>query len=418
VIVCEEANLKRNIDLEEAQELILSRVSPTAETSVTLFESLGRILSRDVPAGIQLPLFDKSPLDGYALRAESTLDASCSKPAKLAVIEEVPAGTVPKKFVCLGTAVKVMTGAPIPTGADVVIKYEDVLRENDFISICKPLRSGDNIIRAGEDVAKGERVAQSGTRITSPLIGLLAALGIAYIPVFNKVKVAILSTGDELMDPSQVIQPGKIFNSNLHNLVAACQEMNVEPLPLGIVPDQRQQTVDILDQAVQLADIVITTGGVSVGDFDLVPEALAEMGSTILFRQVDMKPGSPAMVAEKNGKLIVCLSGNPAAALVTFELIAAPVLRQMMGLRHFMPERVTGRFKGHFDKASPQRRFLRASLLPEFGNIVELTGEQGNGILKSLLNCNALIDVPAGSGPLWDGQEVSVVLLGAGQRVH
>ncbi|ATW23656.1 gephyrin-like molybdotransferase Glp [Candidatus Formimonas warabiya] len=405
--------MRKGISLEEAQELLLQRASMVEESSVPLMESLGRILSRDIRARENLPSFDKSPLDGYALQAKDVERAELSHPVSLEIIEEVRAGFVPQNRIRPGTAIKVMTGTPIPEGADTVIKYEDVKRRGNFIYLASPLRSGNNIIRAGEDVKRGEVVATKGTLIRPGLVGLLAGLGMAEISVYQKVKVALVSTGDELIDPVKEPSPGKIYNSSLYSIAALCGELGVDPVMMGIVPDEKDLISERILKGLEEADILISTGGVSVGDFDVVQDALRQIEADLLFWKVSMKPGSPVLGAEKNKKIIIGLSGNPAAALVTFDLIAVPVIKKMMGLHKQMPPKVTAVLMDNFSKPSPQRRFLRGKLQVIDGlHYAKLTGEQGNGILKSMVHCNALIDVPAGSGPLSAGQEVSVLIVG------
>lgn len=405
--------MKRNVALEEAQSLLLSMACPVKECSVPLFDAVGRVLSQEIKAPIQLPPFDKSPLDGYAVRAQDTEKASTTKPVVLEVLEEVAAGHTAGKKVTPGTAIKVMTGTPIPKGADTVIKYEDVTRAGNACKLYSPLTAGNNIVLAGEDVKKGEIIAARGTPVSPAIVGLIAALGYAEVTVFNKVKVAVISTGDELIDPSEKLRPGKIYNSNLPSLVAACSRLGTQISALGNVPDRLGAIEDIISLGLADADIVITTGGVSVGDYDVVPDALARLGVNVIYRGVDMKPGSPVIAAEYNNKFIVSLSGNPAAALITFELIVVPLIKKKMGLTKLLPARVGAILADDFGKPSPQRRFLRGRLhMAEGTNFVELTGEQSNGVLKSLVNCNAYIDVPAGSGRMFAGQDVSVVVVG------
>jgi len=406
-------NVRTNISLEEAQALLLERVSPAKEGYVSLFDAAGRILSQDIRTNENLPPFNKSPLDGYALQAKDTEKAELLRPVVLNVIEEVRAGYMPNKEITSGTATKVMTGAPMPEGADVVIKYEDVERVGNTLKLFYPLTSGSNIILAGEDVVKGEVIGRRGDVLTPPLVGLAAAVGLAKVPTFNKIRIAILSTGDELLEPSEKLEPGKIYNSNLHTLSALCLQYGAEPISLGIVPDEKDATVKRISEALKEGDIVITTGGASVGDYDMIVDALKEMGSEIIFWKVDMKPGSPVVAAEKDNKLIIGLSGNPAAAFITFDLIVVPLIKKMMGFDRQMPFRISAILTDNFDKTSPQRRFLRAQVQRHNEkNYIKLTGEQSNGVLKSMINCNALIDVPAGSAPLIAGQQVSAIIMG------
>ncbi len=405
--------MKRNVALEDAQNMVLTMACPVKESNIPLFDAVGRVLSQEIKAPINLPPFDRSPLDGYAVRAQDTAKASEAEPVVLEVIEEVAAGHTARRKVTTKTAIKVMTGTPIPAGADAVIKYEDVTRAANICKIFYPLKSGGNIVRAGEDVKAGEVVATRGTQVSPALVGLIAALGFAEVTVYNKVKVAVISTGDELVDSSQPLRPGKIYNSNLPSLVAACTKLGAQITALGNVPDELDSIADIISLGLADADIVLTTGGVSVGDYDVVPDALARLGVNVIYRGVDMKPGSPVVAAEYNNKFIICLSGNPAAALITFELIAVPLIKKKMGLTSYLPARLEAVLDGDFAKPSPQRRFLRGRFhVTEGTNCVALTGEQSNGVLKSLVNCNAYIDVPAGSGRMHAGQDVSVLIVG------
>jgi molybdopterin molybdotransferase len=329
------------------------------------------------------------------------------------VIEEVPAGSVPSKAVGSGEAVRLMTGAPIPEGANEVVRFEEVQEAPDRIAVRRPLTAGKNIIRLGEDVVRGELVARRGELINSALLGMLASLGISSVPVYDRVRVAIVTTGNELLDPAEKWAPGKIFNSNLYSLDARCRELGAETVFLASVPDEREMIAKSLQDALAQADIVITSGGVSVGQYDLVKDAIQMIGAETLFWKIAMKPGMPAVAAYLEGKPIISLSGNPAAAMIVFELVGVPVLKKMSGCRNQLPVKISGVLADDFGKASPQRRFLWARWIQQGeGWLIQLTGRQGNGVLKSLVDCKLLVDVPAGSPPLAAGQVVSAFLVG------
>jgi molybdopterin molybdotransferase len=406
--------MQTNISLEEAQETLLSLAKPTeSEESVRLEEALGRVLSKSIKAPYQLPPFSKSPLDGYALRAEDIEQATPAEPVIIKVIEEIHAGYVAKSEVVAGTTIKLMTGSPMPKGADIVIKYEDIERTADAIRVFQPLKKDSNVIFAGEDVAAGEVIANSGDVVTPALVGALAAVGIAMVPVYKKVDIAILSTGDELVEPSEALPAGKIYNSNLHGLRAACSNLATNPIMMGTVDDDKEKIVNKLLAALEISDIVITTGGVSVGDYDLVPDAILEINAGIIFKGVKLKPGSPIIVAKKQNKFIIALSGNSAAATVTFQLIAIPLIKKIMGLKEYFVPTTKAVLMSDFNKKSQQRRFLRGVFQIDYaGNSVILADSQSNGALKSMIGCNALIDIPAGTQPLVKGQVVSVILTG------
>lgn len=406
--------MRLNVSLEEAQEIVLGMLRPIErEAIVHLPDSLGRVLSRDIKAPFNVPAFDKSPLDGYAVRAEDTKMAAPDNPVILHVIEEVPAGSVPTKKVEPGSAIRIMTGAPIPEGADVVVRFEDVEEAPDTIKVSQPLAAGANIIPVGDDVAEGEVVASAGTRLNAPLIGMLASLGISSVPVYQRVRVAIINTGNELLDPSEKWLPGKIYNSNRYLLEAKCKELGAEPIYLDSVPDEETAVAESLQGALEVADLVITTGGASVGQYDVVKNAINAVGAEILFWKIALKPGMPTAVARKDGKVIFSLSGNPAAAMITFDLLAVPALKKLSGMKEVLPPTITGILVNAFQKRSPQRRMLRAKWKKQNGSdLIELTGKQSNDVLKSLVECNILIDVPAGTPSLAAGQHVSAYVVG------
>lgn len=405
--------MKCNIPLEEAQNLLLEKAILPGESSVPLMDALGRILSRDIVAQDNVPCFDRSPLDGYALLAKDTEGANPADPVCLKVLEEIAAGYVASCKITSGTAIKVMTGAPLPEGADVVVKYEEVERKKGIVSIFKPLKSRDNVVYAGEDVKKGEVLAGRGSVVSPALIGLLAGMGIASVPVYHRVKAAILSTGDELIGIDESLRPGKIYDSNRHTLQARCLELGVEPVMLGNVADRQDQVAERIQEGLKQADVVITTGGVSVGDYDVVQDAFKEAGADILFWKVDIKPGSPILAATKEQKILVGLSGSPVAAFITFELLVIPLLKKLMGQRKYLYSRIQGTLVDGFNKSSEQRRFLRARLLEQGGStLIRLTGIQNNSALKSMLKCNLFVDVPGGSGPLKPGDTVLAHIIG------
>lgn len=405
--------MKKNVSLEEAQSLLLDRAEPVDECSVALLDAFGRILSQDIIAPISIPPFDKSALDGYALIAGDTITAEPSVPVQLQVIDETRAGYPAQEKVVPGTAIKLMTGAPIPEGANVVIKYEDIIRNGDIVSIFRPLKANDNIIHAGDEVKEGDLVARRGSVVNPGMVALLAGIGIHRVPVHRRLRIAIMSTGDELISPPEKLQPGKIYNSTLFGLMARCRELGAQPIDLGIVPDSIKVTSARMARGLEEADIVISTGGVSVGDYDVVKDAMVEAGGELLFWQISMKPGSPMATAIKDKKFFIGLSGNPAAAMVTFDLVVVPLIKKMMGMENPLPVKINGIFADKFPKASPQRRLLRAKLARKDGlDYFTLTGDQSNGALTSMVTCNVLLDIAAGSSGINYGQSVSGFVVG------
>jgi molybdopterin molybdotransferase len=266
--------MRQNISLEEAQDLLLRHCTPIGAETVFLQDSLGRVLSEDILARENIPPFARSPYDGYAFRAEDTERASPKKPVVLEIIEEVPAGYAPKETVVKGKAVKILTGAPIPQGADAVTKFEETECEGKYVKIFSRFRSRENVVPAGEDIAKDEVIARKGTVVRPPVLGLMASLGVTKVAVYKRPKIAIISTGDELLDFTEPLKPGKIRNSNGYTLAAYCREIGAEPVILKSVRDKAEEVGSAILRGLNEADMVITTGGVSVGDYDVLGEVL------------------------------------------------------------------------------------------------------------------------------------------------
>lgn len=405
-------NVQKNITLEQAQNQLLGLAKIMGDEQINIIDAVDRILSIDIRASENIPPFAKSAFDGYAFRAEDIENASEDKPVRLKVLEEIPAGYAPSKKIVPGTTIKVMTGAPIPEGANAVTKYELVERIGEEIEVKFSCKSGDNIVMPGEDVKIGQKIIAEKTNITPPVVGILASLGFEKVPVFKKPTVAIISTGDELIEIDEPLRPAKIRNSNQYSLYAYIKALGAEPISIGIAKDKIGEVQDYIEKGLENADIVITTGGVSVGDYDVLEEALRLMGAEILFHGIDIKPGSPTLAARINDKLVLCLSGNPASAMVVFQVLAAPLIQKMAGRRDYLLEKIEGILVDDFPKDSPKRRLLRGALLLENGNLsIKLTGDQRNAALSSMIGCNIIADVPAGSEPLNKGVKLNAYVV-------
>ncbi len=396
-----------NISLEDAHNILTRASAPVEGKTLLISDALGRILSRDITTPVNLPLFDKSAMDGYALQSCDIAKASHKNPVLLSIIDETRAGIIPQKEVVSGTAIKIMTGAAIPKGADVVVKSEDVLRCADKIKINKPFHAGTNQVMAGEDIQVGELIAPKGTAVSPPLIGLLAGLGIIGVPVYKKITVAVMSTGDELIHPSENSGPGKTFNSSLYGIMAQCCSAGASPISLGIVPDDAKAVARKMSIGLDQADIVITTGGTSDGDYDVIEEAMMLTGAKIMFNGVAIKSGSPILAGEKNGKFIISLSGNPSGAMATFDLIVTVLLNKLMGYPRPLPFRIEVVMAQGYLRRSPVRRLLHARLFSQAGvNYAELTDHHSRGMVESAMESNFFIDIPAGSGYINSGELV------------
>ncbi|WP_418792277.1 gephyrin-like molybdotransferase Glp [Phosphitispora sp. TUW77] len=404
--------MRELISLEEAVAMIIAHTKIVGKEEISLLSALGRVLSEDIFAPISIPPFNRSPLDGYALRAKDIEKADLSEPVELEVSQEIQAGNYSDIEVKRNKAVKILTGAPIPPGADVVIRFEDVEKTGSRIKVFKPLTAYSNYCFAGEDVFKGEMVVSAGTVINPEIITVLAGLGIGALNVYCIPKITIISTGNELVDINEQLFAGKIYNSNLYAIAAEVRRMGAMPVHEGIVGDQIDLIAEKIDVGLKSSDMVITTGGVSVGDYDLVKQAITSLGANIVFHGVNMRPGTPAICAVKNGKIIIGLSGNPGAAYVSYHLIAKPAIFKLMGLDKWQPASSTAVLQDDYPKVSKQRRFLKGQVYLDDGIVkVSLTGKQNPGIIKSMINCNALVDVPANTIGLKAGNRVNVVLL-------
>lgn len=390
----------RNPDFIQARDLLLTHTSAVETEYLDLSQCGGRVLARHVIAAENVPAFDRSPYDGYALRAEDTLQGEVT----LQVVEEIPAGWMPTRYIAPGTAAKVLTGAPIPVGANAVIKFEDTVFTRDSVTISTRLRPGDNIVRTGEDVRKGDCLVAPGRIVDPGTAGTLAAQGIHRVEVYRVPKVGILSTGSELVDAQEIPAPGQIRNTNRYALEAAISALGCQPVWLGTAGDDVGEICVLLERGVAECDAIVSTGGVSVGDYDLTPDAMERAGIEILFRGVDMKPGMACAYGVAQGKVVCALSGNPAASLTNFYAVAVPALKKLTGRADFLPEWFPVALAAPFGKKSPKTRLLRGRLALGDGTVrMTLPEEQGNVVLSSTIGCNVMAIVPAGSGRLEAG---------------
>lgn len=394
----------KNPDYITARDLLLKAVAVMEKETVTLSECGGRILAQDFSAEENVPAFDRSPYDGYAFCAADTANASKENPVTLHILEEVPAGSVPTAAVTGKTAVKVLTGAPIPEGADAVVMYEKTEFTDETVTVFHPSKSGENIIYVGEDVKIGDVLARCGDRIDPGLAGTLASQGVVMPLAYRVPRVGILSTGSELAEAEEVPGPGRIRNSNRYTFEAAVKAMGCIPLYLGTAGDSVEEISAMIKRGIQECDAVISTGGVSAGDYDVTPDAMELAGVTLLFQGVDIKPGMACAYGVYDGKPVCGLSGNPASSLTNFYAIALPALKKRMGYRDPLPEEIRITLSNDFRKKSPKTRFLRGRMVYEDGAAcLRIPKDQGNVVLSSTIGCNVMAIVPAGSGPVSAG---------------
>jgi molybdopterin molybdotransferase len=399
------------IKVEEALKTILEGIRPLGFENIPITSALGSVLGEDIVSGRNIPPLANSAMDGYAVIAADTAFASKAKPAVLDVLEDVPAGKVATQPIRKGQAIRIMTGAPLPEGADAVMRVEDTEAEGNRVKIFVAAAPGLDIREAGEDVKTGELVIARGSVIRAAEVGMLAALGRSYVSVHQRPVVAIVSTGDELVEVDETPGPGKIVNSNGYSLAALVLEAGGVPLLVGIARDNRE---DLLAKfrAASRADIVISSGGVSVGDYDLVKDIMAEIGSRIQFWRVAMRPGRPLAFGLLEGKPLFGLPGNPVSTMVSFEQFIRPAILKMRGYRNLFRKAVRATMIEGYEKKAGLKYFLRARVEMRDGKYVAaLTGEQGSGILKSMVLANGLVVLPEDATVVKPGDDVLVQLL-------
>ncbi len=399
------------LTLAEARTAILAAVRPVGTEETALAESLGRVAAGDLVAGRGLPLFDRSAMDGYALRSADTAGAAREKPATLRVVGMLPAGGRWENSLERGQALRILTGAPLPPGADGVEIQEAVDRDGEQVRLHRFVPAGANVVPAASEVAAGSVLLPGGAVLIPPALSLLAAERQSKIRVYRRPRVAVFSTGDELAPPGVEPGPGRIPDQNGITLVSLVWEAGAEVAFLGIAPDDPSAVAHFLRQAAGY-DLVVSSGGVSVGDRDHLPAVLEQLGAAVVFRGVRMRPGRACLGAVLNGAPVLALSGNPGASYLGFQLLGRPLLRKLGGHRHLFRPVCRVRLAQGYPKPSPHQRFLRAKLVETVdGYLAHLEKGQGSADMVSFLGANALAVLPAGSGPLEAGAQVEAIRL-------
>lgn len=403
--------MEESISLERAVELITGSAAPLGSEEITPSDSLGRVLARDVFAPIDQPPFPRSPLDGYAFRAADSAGASQDTPAVLTVVDTVFAGGWCGKTVGPGQAVRIMTGAPIPQGCDCVIRQEDTNQGVERVEIYQSLRPFENYCHRGEDFKRGEILLSAGAVLDGTALGVLASAGLfrddVELSVRRVPRAALLCTGDELAENHvRPLPPGKIYSSNRTCLWGRLTALGipVASAPTGCA-DEPEEIAAALRELAEVADVIITTGGVSVGARDAFHQALPLLGAERLFWRVRCKPGTPAMYAVCRGKPILCLSGNPFAASATFELLGRPLLAALAGRPSLCPLKAVGTLETDFPKGGGMRRFVRGCFRE---GRVALPQGHSPGQLRSAVGTNCLVEL---NGPAQAGERVTVYIL-------
>lgn len=409
------------MSVSEARERILSTFKLLDPEPVNLPEAAGRVLAEDVRSNIDLPVFDNSSMDGFAIRAEDVVEARRDGPVKLKVIEDVPAGQTSSRSVSVGEAARVMTGSPLPHGANAIIPLEDTDhfqikphfedKLSPFVQIFRAVETGDYVRYRGEDVRKGDLILARGSRLRPQDIGLLAMIGVPSVKVYRRPKIAIVSTGDELQPVGEPLEPGKIFESNAYTLSALVRRDGGEPIYLGIARDSEAAVREKLDEAITLgADLILSSAGVSVGAFDFVRHVVEQRGE-LSFWRVNMRPGKPLAFGHYQGVPIVGLPGNPVSAFIGYEVFVQPVVTKLLGQNEIQRPRIKATLLEQVG-SDGRESYLRSIVHYENGRWqARLTGHQGSGNLRSLVQANALLIIPSGVKSLPAGSEVDAWFL-------
>jgi molybdopterin molybdotransferase len=399
---------------QEALDRVLEFAAPLAPRDVGLDEALGLVAAEDVVAAEPVPPFTNSGMDGFAVRAVDVARASAGAPVRLRVLADLPAGSIASCEVTPGTALRIMTGAPLPQGADAVVPVESTSLAGDEVEVRKAVPGGANVRLAGEDIAAGARVVERGAALGPGDLGVLAEVGAAEVSVHPRPRIAVITTGDELVDVRERPGPGRIRDANIHAVCAQAAAFGAVPVPCPRVPDRREAVAEALRQVVRTADVIVTTGGVSMGELDCVKDALADLGAERVFWRVAQKPAGPLGFWRLEGKPVFGAPGNPVAAMIVMEEYVRPLLRRMMGhARLFRPERSAVLETPWTRRPGDDRlHFLRVSVREERGELrARLSGPQGSGVLSSMARANALALIPAEAAEIPAGGRVLLHLV-------
>lgn len=399
-----------NIELEFALQVIEESVNQINNTElIKIEECRERIIGEDIYAPINQPPFNRSPLDGYALRAEDTVGACTSNPIKLKVVDEVFAGGNISTSVKNNEAIRIMTGAEIPEGADCVIRQENTNYSMEDVEIYSELKKYENYCFAGEDVKKGSKLISKGEKLTYVHIGLLATMGITQVLVKRKPRIGIISTGDEIVSSGKPLSKGKIYDSNRITISMRLIDFGCEIVSSKIIEDEVCQVSKEINNLIDKVDVIITTGGVSVGKKDIMHEVINKINADRLFWRVRMKPGTPAIYSIYKKTPILSLSGNPFAAIATFEIMGKELIYKLSGDEDLKQIRIKSVMKDNFLKESKGRRIVRG--IYKNNKVYLPQGGHSPGMMASMLGCNCLIDIKPGTKQLLKGDEVDIILI-------
>lgn len=408
--------IRKPIQVAEAVERVMKSVHKMGTEVLPLEDTYGRVLAEPIVAKHDVPPFDRSPYDGFAIRAEDSAGASGGERKAFTVVGEIGAGHVADRPIERSESFRIMTGALIPENADAVVMLEQAVENDEGFTLRKPFEAGENISRQGEDCKEGEMLIEAGTVIHPGTIALLATFGYSEVRVAKRPVAGVLSTGTELLDVTDELEPGKIRNSNGPMIRAQLTRMSIEYKSYGMMEDDLDGCTKIVEKALQETDLLITTGGVSVGDYDYLPMIYERLGAEVLFNKVAMRPGSVTTVAVLGDKLLFGLSGNPSACFTGFELFTRPAILSMMDCTAPYMPRIQAILGDDFKKANPFTRFVRASwTMTEQGIVATPAGFNKSSAVSSIARGNCIIVLPSGTRGFEKGMPVDVLLLGAEQ---
>ncbi|MHA6258817.1 molybdopterin molybdotransferase MoeA [Sporosarcina sp. CAU 1771] len=408
--------IRKPITVLEAIELVKDHSKSLGTETVPIEKAYGRILAEPIIAKHDIPPFDRTPYDGFAVRAEDTVGASGDNRIPFKVIGEIGAGHLAERGLEKGEAIRIMTGAQLPENADAIVMLEQTVEEKDAFTLRKPFNSGENISVKGEDAVEGEELIEAGVLIHPGTIALLATFGYAEVKVAKRPVAGVLSTGTELLRVDEELEPGKIRDSNGPMILAQLDRMRIDYKSYGMLEDNLDACTDMVKRALAETDFLITTGGVSVGDYDYLPTIYERMGAKVLFNKVAMRPGSVTTVAVLGDKLLFGLSGNPSACFTGFELFTRPAILHMMNAKNPYVPNIKAKLGDDFTKPNPFMRFVRAvwEMTPD-GPVATPAGFNHSSAIASIARGNCIIALPGGTRGFTAGMEVDILLLGAEQ---
>ena len=401
--------MERTIRTADAEKLLFSIPVSLKTETVPILASLGRVLARDITAEIPVPPFDRSPYDGYAFRGEDTESATRENPVILKITEEIPAGYAPTVEITSGYAAKILTGAPIPVGANVTVKYETTEFTDTEVKIFERIAPDTDIVYAGEDVKRGDIVSKRGSIVTPPVMGAAASQGFGSLEVVKRPVVSIINTGSELCEVGEALRPAAIYNSNVYTLSGYLAEMGAAALNCGTIPDDPAAIAARIRKELETSDMVVTTGGASVGDYDWAVTASEMVDAEVLFWEVSMKPGGAIVASVKDGKLILSLSGSPASAVLGLLRIASPYIKKLCGRTECHPRMFEAMLTKPSKKAVNKLRIMRGKVeIADACVYFSESDKQGNATVTSFIGGDALAEIPMNSPSLPAGTKVKV----------